>query len=269
MASARRTAPLPVDFEYALTANGIVPDLLKPYLVTPPPPWSDVTAVEPALPTDEPDVSALPPFLGPQLTGIPAVSEQGSGQGQDSSSTSTHPLPYIPRHLPAFPSRHTYRATPVYAHRETDPRRVRERATEQGRLGEEALRKLARAAAARDAAMQREIQEGSKSRNGGHGEDSGGRIEQRHVWGRRVENMEGMFDKTMRALVRKEKEKEKEKQRTNGEGAGGSRDELSGSLLPSVARGALELGPIVNCERAYWRKREFRKSGAPRQPLGA
>ena len=49
---------------------------------------------------------------------------------------------YIPRHFPDLPDKHTYQATPDYASREQDPRKVRERATEEGRLAEEALRKL-------------------------------------------------------------------------------------------------------------------------------
>ena len=49
---------------------------------------------------------------------------------------------YIPRHFPILPSKHTYKFEEVFTIRETDPRKVRERATEEGRLGEESLRKL-------------------------------------------------------------------------------------------------------------------------------
>ncbi|KAL8714268.1 MAG: hypothetical protein Q9225_006618 [Loekoesia sp. 1 TL-2023] len=49
---------------------------------------------------------------------------------------------YVPQHFPAFPSKHTYKATAEYPDREEDPRKIRERATEEGRLGEEALRRL-------------------------------------------------------------------------------------------------------------------------------
>lgn len=49
---------------------------------------------------------------------------------------------YVPSHLPAFPGRHTYKATAEYPEREEDPRKIRERVTEEGRLGEEALRRL-------------------------------------------------------------------------------------------------------------------------------
>ncbi|KAL8946529.1 MAG: hypothetical protein Q9222_007089 [Ikaeria aurantiellina] len=55
--------------------------------------------------------------------------------------------PYIPHRLPTLPGRHTYKATADYPVREEDPRKVRERATEEGRLGEEALRRLVSAGA--------------------------------------------------------------------------------------------------------------------------
>ncbi|KAL8795903.1 MAG: hypothetical protein Q9182_007465 [Xanthomendoza sp. 2 TL-2023] len=50
--------------------------------------------------------------------------------------------PYVPRHFPSLPSKHTYQATAEFPSREEDPRKIRERATEEGRLGEEALRRL-------------------------------------------------------------------------------------------------------------------------------
>ncbi|KAI4223452.1 MAG: hypothetical protein L6R36_005418 [Xanthoria steineri] len=49
---------------------------------------------------------------------------------------------YIPRHFPTLPSKHTYQATAEYPSREEDPRKIRERAAEEGRLAEEALRRL-------------------------------------------------------------------------------------------------------------------------------
>ncbi|KAG8529527.1 uncharacterized protein KY384_006164 [Bacidia gigantensis] len=49
---------------------------------------------------------------------------------------------YIPKHFPLLPDKHTYQVTPDFVIREQDPRKLREKATEEGRLGEEALRKL-------------------------------------------------------------------------------------------------------------------------------
>ncbi|KAL8889806.1 MAG: hypothetical protein Q9192_005962 [Flavoplaca navasiana] len=65
-------------------------------------------------------------FLGPELNGT---------SDQESRS-------YIPHHFPSLPSKHTYQATAEYPSREEDPRKIRERAAEEGRLAEEALRRL-------------------------------------------------------------------------------------------------------------------------------
>lgn len=59
--------------------------------------------------------------------------------GDENSRTSNL---HIPQQFPALPSRHTYKSEPVFAQREEDTRKIRERATEEGRLGEKALRKL-------------------------------------------------------------------------------------------------------------------------------
>jgi len=49
---------------------------------------------------------------------------------------------FIPTHMPQFPAKHTYLSTPVYSKRQSAPRFIREKATEQARLAEEALRKF-------------------------------------------------------------------------------------------------------------------------------
>jgi Transcription factor TFIID complex subunit 8 C-term len=128
MLAARRTAPIPTDFETAIHAVDVPrpddqllayrtkPEVNPPLLPTPPP--------------DDPfhDYLKLPPtLLGPELIG------QG-GLKQFALTTSS---------LPPLPSAHTYKDTDVFPHRETDTRRIRELATEEGKLGEQALRKLA------------------------------------------------------------------------------------------------------------------------------
>lgn len=49
---------------------------------------------------------------------------------------------YVPYHFPKFPSQHAYMNTPTYTKRETDAMRIREHATQEGILAEQALRKL-------------------------------------------------------------------------------------------------------------------------------
>ncbi|KAF9208280.1 transcription initiation factor TFIID subunit 8 [Podila verticillata] len=48
----------------------------------------------------------------------------------------------VPDHLPPFPSKHSYRQTPVYVKRPTDPQKIRELNAEQSRLVESNLKRL-------------------------------------------------------------------------------------------------------------------------------
>ncbi|KAF2713041.1 hypothetical protein K504DRAFT_461623 [Pleomassaria siparia CBS 279.74] len=127
MSSARRTETVPTDWIYALTSSGITgssqlehhldsgeipPSLLQPNFAPP----------EPA----EPPPADLEGLLGPGL----------SGKADKESKK------YIPAHFPPFPSKHTWKATPVFTERENDPRKIREKATEEGILAEQSLRKL-------------------------------------------------------------------------------------------------------------------------------
>lgn len=197
MLSARRTAPIPTDFESAMRSLDLPwpDDQLKPFttkpsinpvlLLTPPP--EDVFHREHQLPTA---------LLGPGLDGRAGTKDDY----------------YIPSHLPRFPSQHTYKDTPVYPDREVDPRRIRELATEEGKLGEEALRKLAGAVQ-----VEKTISTSSE-------------ITQSRPTGSRrgtkkpEESMDSMFETTMRELLRN----------------------------PSSSSGnKFELGPIVNCEKRF------------------
>ena len=54
---------------------------------------------------------------------------------------------YIPEHLPPFPSKHTYLATPVFTERPSEPRVIREIATQEAVFAENALRKILAAGA--------------------------------------------------------------------------------------------------------------------------
>ncbi|KAK8168202.1 transcription factor TFIID complex subunit 8 C-term-domain-containing protein [Phyllosticta citrichinensis] len=125
MQLARRTTPLPTDFALALAHTGYTASDFEPHLKLGIPP--EIT--QPPLPPP-PRAESPPPkldeLLGKELSG---VSEKAT-------------RPWIPGHLPAFPSKHTWQSTPLYPNRETDPRKIRERAAQEGILAEQALRKL-------------------------------------------------------------------------------------------------------------------------------
>lgn len=207
MSACRRIQPIPQDFELALSQNFISLDDLSPYLKLTKP----IDPVPTILPSPPPENDPFDDFAG-----MPILDSHLSGEDDRVRN------PHIPPHFPQFPSKHTYRHTPIFTEREIDPRKLRERATEDGRYGEEALRKLARAA--------------FKDAQGiGGGRD-------KRLWGRRNESAESMFEKTMKALTKKA-------QKTAAESAPGSQGEAKAKAAATV-----ELGPIVNCERSFWRK---------------
>ena len=127
MLSSRRTRPIPQDFLQALHSHQLPLRALIPHL-------------------DPPVSSSLSQFtLGTEGP----LSEEGQFSSQDAllnREPDRKPKLYIPRHFPELPSTYTYRETPQFPEREKDPRKIRELATEEGRLGEEALRRLLSAA---------------------------------------------------------------------------------------------------------------------------
>ena len=127
MLSCRRPQPIPQDFLQALHAHQLSLRSLLPHLD--PPVLSSKShfplQTEPAEDGDLQQYRSIDSLLKESL------------DDQEKS--------YVPKHFPDLPDKHTYQATPHYATREQDPRKVRERATEEGRLGEEALRKLVKA----------------------------------------------------------------------------------------------------------------------------
>lgn len=235
MTSGRRTQPLPIDFEFALRQNGISIDSLRPH-VKPPPATRKALPVLPTPPPEEPIASDIDPsFLGDSLSG-PLYQKKFN---------------HIPKGFPKFPSRHTYQDTEVFTKREVDPRKVREQATEEGRLGEEALRKLARAAK--------------------DGETRNKERMKKRLWGRKKESMETMFDKTLKVLMTESatgapKDGKAEKDKDKGLGLsfdlGLGYPQASTSQKPPPPNSPtppaqFEMGPIVNCDRTYWRRDAF------------
>ncbi|CAI7591161.1 unnamed protein product [Penicillium pancosmium] len=212
MLSSRRIQPIPHDFELALKRGRLSHDELRDYIQAP----LSTSTIPTLLPSPPPEdeVSRRLPFLN-------------ALRGEESESNRS----YVPSHFPDFPSKHTYSATAVFTERDSDPRKIRERAAEDGRHGEEALRKLASAAF-------RDNPTSSSSRD-------------KKLWGRRHESMETMFERTVKGLAKKLPKD------SHGQSTIGSAMDID-SGIPAEARSKvswnLELGPIVNCERDQWRR---------------
>lgn len=122
----RRTTPTAQDFQMALARvpSARTASSLKPQLaIKLPEPISYPSIPDPPpAPAPTPDFSEL---LEPLLVKKPA---------------------YVPSHFPQLPAQHAWKETAVYPTREKDARRMREKATEEGMMAEQALRKLAAAA---------------------------------------------------------------------------------------------------------------------------
>ncbi|EFR03569.1 bromodomain associated domain-containing protein [Nannizzia gypsea CBS 118893] len=212
MTSSRRVQPIPQDFEHALRYHSIRVDSLRPHLSA----FQRTTQASPATPSSKPSLLTPPPEEGADDDEddkpIPTRNYAFLGPELNSGDSDPKKISYIPKNFPSFPSKHTYQETPVFAtKRETNPEKIRERATEEGRLGEEALRKLTRAA--------REGQGNTRAHR------------DKTLWGRKNESMDSMFDKTLKALTK----------------STSAAKQPDGSLV-------LDLGPIVNSNRVYWRK---------------
>lgn len=134
MAAARRTSAIPYDFTYALDTAGLSSSDLEPHLELPFPPQLSAPRIATPAPAEPPPLN-LAHMLGAELH-TPSIFKN------EVKETS-----YIPAHFPPLPSRHSYLETPVFTEREKDARKIRERATEEGILAEQALRKLTAAKA--------------------------------------------------------------------------------------------------------------------------
>ncbi|KAF2729179.1 hypothetical protein EJ04DRAFT_502764 [Polyplosphaeria fusca] len=97
------------------------------------------------------NTSALPPTLLQPPFGPPALPEQpdvppesieGMIGAELSGRAEKESKKHIPSHFPPFPSKHTWKSTSVFTQRENDPRKIREKATEEGIIAEQSLRRL-------------------------------------------------------------------------------------------------------------------------------
>lgn len=201
MVAARRTAPIVTDFESAFQAAQVpTPEdqLLRKSSAKPPPQLSLLPPAPDAFSAHELPESILRPDTSPE---------------EEKRSRC------VPSTFPAFPSQHTFKATPVPPPPERDQRRTRELATEEGRLGEQALRKLALAA------------RGEGKLEGLTYADHASVKGDRGTRPRRMETMEEVFEETMKEL---------------------SKDQKGGGSGEATLDANFELAPIVNSERKFW-----------------
>ncbi|KAI1909947.1 hypothetical protein LOZ65_006449 [Ophidiomyces ophidiicola] len=240
MASCRRTQPIPQDFEHALAQHSVSLDSLHAHVKRQRKPKQPPTL----LPTPPPET--IPPiknytFMGPELD----------------STTDVHSYSYIPKHFPKFPGRHTYCETPVYPARETDPKKIRERATEEGRLGENALKKLAPPV--------QDSHPGAEGRS------------EMKLWGMQKESMDSMFDKALAEVLRgqvEQKERRKKGKQKSTDTGGSMIDfgiqepvqETTPVTLGNIELPKFEMGPVVNCEQILQALRESHLL-SPKLPL--
>ena len=201
MRAARRTVPIATDFQSAVTFLNVPLDSsqLLPYSTNP----TINPTLLPTPPPDDPFHNSTPlpaDILGPDLVAQKRPS-------------------FIPSTLPLLPSKHTYRDTAIYPSRETDARRIRELATSEGKLGEEALRKLT------------SVNTHSISTYDIEPPDADISPKPRRRKRRRTKpvSMEQAFEEAMRDLMKAE--------------SGGA--------------SSFELGPVVNSEKRLWRPDEM------------
>ncbi|KAH9861265.1 hypothetical protein IAQ61_011002 [Plenodomus lingam] len=221
MASSRRTEMVPHDWIYALTTTGLRgSSTLDPHL--------DTGELPPAL--------LQPPFDPPAPPEAPPPDTEALLGSILSGKADKETRAYIPKHFPAFPSKHTYKATPVFTERENDPRKIREKATEEGILAEQSLRKLMAAQKA-----------GIQKRNVGKRKRS-----------KRMKESDSLWQEAMADLFAEESARDKEDQQRRAQIAdddGAWDAPVEPPTRSAVDRNVnLEEGLHVNYEQKFWRK---------------
>lgn len=217
MVASRRLLPVAPDVEFAFRANNVRFDSLLPQL-------KQLTAPEETLkpiPIQSSEITkpSAPVFLGSDLSG----------------SAYRKRCSYVPKNFPDFPSMHTFRETPTFTTRERDPRKVREKATEEGRLGEQALRKLVGSVKADQA------ESASKALNKRRAKQN--------------MSLNDMFEQTVKSLIQDPTANPSQDKTDSSSDTLGFDDLPNGNTTsrdPTISK--FEMGPIVNSERIYWRK---------------
>jgi len=215
MTCSRRTAPTPQDFALALAHSGLSSSALLPFLNTP----SELSVCQPQIPpipAPEPSPPSLENVLGPEL----------------SSSSERQQRHYVPQHLPTLPSRHTWQATPVYPKREEDARKIRERATQEGVIAEQALRRLMAA-----------------SKSGSNGKEAQGRL------GRAGSKSKAVWDAAWAAIQQADNNEREKEEKADWEGEDTEIAPPVGATKVRAASNAVfDTTMIANYDRKYWRQ---------------
>lgn len=230
MATNRRTKPTAVDFASALALmpNASSASLLKPQLELPIPELISY----PSIPEPDP-----PPPPAPDFSALlqPLVNNE-----------TPH---YIPSFFPKLPPDHAWKHTAVYARREKDARRMREKATEEGILAEQALRKLA--AAAKSGAVKAEKRRLDVLSGPGRKVSNGGTSERNSEKAARVrresEDHEEMFAAMMKQVAGEQGDEDEDAVMELG--YDGNRD-----LQHEGMDAGMPEGVIVNAEMGGWRR---------------
>ncbi|KAI2640051.1 hypothetical protein GGS21DRAFT_504809 [Xylaria nigripes] len=127
--AARRSDPIPTDFEDILRHYNLPISSLKPHLKNPVPKELLEPSYYNPIVEDTAYLESSTPILGDELDGKYEKEER----------------PWIPKHFPSFPSKHTYRYTPAdLPAKNTHQKRAE--AVSDARKGEMALRRIDRAA---------------------------------------------------------------------------------------------------------------------------
>ena len=136
--------------------------------------------------------------------------------------------PYVPRNFPVLPSKHTYKTTAEFPVKEEDPRKVRERATAEGRLGEEALRRLVGASTS-DRPSVTHAANGVKSL----------RAQRDDLWKETMQAMSSMHDS---------------KQSQNADAMDLDESEHGHGPLQQASSNYGRVSSVVNFDKKFWRK---------------
>ncbi|KAK7522008.1 transcription factor TFIID complex subunit 8 C-term-domain-containing protein [Phyllosticta citriasiana] len=222
MHTARRTTPLPTDFALALAHTGYTSSDLEPHLKLGIPPEITQPPLPPP-PRPESPPPKLEELLGKELSG---ASEKATRA-------------WIPNHLPAFPSKHTWQSTPLYPNRETDPRKIREQAAQEGILAEQALRKLM--AANRSGPTKR-------ARSG----TSSDAVKEKSA----VPQASEVWEEAMKEVMLEEAAKNKSTRGLDMDSLDPFSNEMgaSGREKEGEKNAVVDAGLLVNYDQKYWRK---------------